>query len=177
MKTLILGIVLGAALVVAAFYAYMISGRASVGTSEAPMPLERFFVKAALQARLDRDAHVAPPIKPSPATLLAGARVFRRDCAACHGLPGQPVPTIAKGMFPKPPQLFARDEMVTDDPVGTTFWKAKNGIRLTGMPGFHASLSDEQLWQVSMLLSHADKLPAEVQQALGAAPGSQDESR
>jgi thiosulfate dehydrogenase len=177
MKTLILGIVLGAALVAAGFYAYMVSGRAPVATSEAPMPLERFFAKAALHARLDRDAHVLPPLKPTPAVLLAGARVYHQDCATCHGVPGQPVPTIARGMFPKPPQLFSADEMVTDDAPGITFWKAKNGIRLTAMPGFHASLSDEQLWQVSMLLSHADKLPAEVRQALGAAPGGQDETK
>jgi hypothetical protein len=28
-----------------------------------------------------------------------------------------------------------------DDPVGVTFWKVQNGIRLTGMPGFKAALS------------------------------------
>jgi len=48
--------------------------------------------------------------------------------------------------------------MVTDDTPGKTFWKAKNGIRLTGMPSFGASLSSEQMWQVSLLLANTNKL-------------------
>jgi len=46
------------------------------------------------------------------------------------------------------------------------FWKVANGIRLTGMPGFNGSLSTGQLWQVTLLLSNANKLPAKVQSAL-----------
>jgi len=48
---------------------------------------------------------------------------------------------------------------VTDDDVGETYWKVKNGIRLTGMPGYVSSLSENEMWQVSLLLLHADKLP------------------
>jgi mono/diheme cytochrome c family protein len=69
-------------------------------------------------------------------------------------------------MFPKPPQLLTVKETVSDDPAGETYWKVKNGIRLTGMPGFSASLTDQQMWQVSALLARADKLPPEVQEAL-----------
>ncbi len=70
-------------------------------------------------------------------------------------------------MFPHPPQLF-QGHGVTDDPPGETYWKAANGIRLTGMPGFKASLNDTQLWQVSLMLANADKLPKPVKAALGA---------
>jgi hypothetical protein len=34
------------------------------------------------------------------------------------------------------------------------------------MPGFNGSLSSEQMWQVSLLLSNADKLPATVKTTL-----------
>ena len=50
--------------------------------------------------------------------------------------------------------------------MGVTYWKVANGIRLTGMPGFSGSLSNEQMWQVSLLLSNADKLPATALAAL-----------
>jgi mono/diheme cytochrome c family protein len=69
-------------------------------------------------------------------------------------------------MFPKPPQLFT-GHGVTDDPAGETYWKAANGIRLTGMPGFKGPLSDTQLWQVSLMLANADKLPASAKAAVG----------
>jgi mono/diheme cytochrome c family protein len=48
---------------------------------------------------------------------------------------------------------------VTDDPAGETYWKVANGIRLTGMPGFSGSLTEEQMWQVAELMANADKLP------------------
>jgi hypothetical protein len=69
-------------------------------------------------------------------------------------------------MFPYPPQLFKHG--VTDDPPGETYWKVANGIRLTGMPGFKGTRSETELWQVSLLLADADKLPQSVKDALAA---------
>ena len=74
-------------------------------------------------------------------------------------------------MFPKPPQLFD-GKGVTDDPVGETYWKVSNGIRLTGMPAFFGSLTDEQLWQVSQLLANAKKLPAGVLDFMAVRPAA-----
>jgi hypothetical protein len=53
---------------------------------------------------------------------------------------------------------------VEDDPEGTSFWKIKHGIRLTGMPSFGYSLSDRQIWTLALFLKHMDKLPPAVQQ-------------
>jgi thiosulfate dehydrogenase len=55
---------------------------------------------------------------------------------------------------------------VTDDEPAETYWKVANGIRLTGMPGFGSTLKDDQLWQVSLLLANADKLPESVTKAV-----------
>jgi mono/diheme cytochrome c family protein len=56
--------------------------------------------------------------------------------------------------------------MVTDDPPGRIYWKVENGIRLTGMPGFKDMLTPTQMWQVSQMLQHADKLPDQTKAAL-----------
>jgi mono/diheme cytochrome c family protein len=69
-------------------------------------------------------------------------------------------------MFPKPPQLF-KGKGVTDDPASESYWKAANGIRLSGMPAFKGTLSNIQLWQVSQLVAHANELPDSVKKALG----------
>jgi mono/diheme cytochrome c family protein len=84
----------------------------------------------------------------------------------CHGKLGQAESAISRGMFPHPPQLLPPKKGVTDDPVGEIYWKAKNGIRLTGMPGYSDSLNDPELWQVSLLLLHAHELPESVQAVL-----------
>jgi mono/diheme cytochrome c family protein len=56
--------------------------------------------------------------------------------------------------------------MVTDDPVGVTYWKVSNGIRLTGMPAFGETLGSTQVWQISQMLKNADKLPEQTTAAL-----------
>jgi thiosulfate dehydrogenase len=170
MGKFILGVIIGVLLVPAAFYLYCRSGLAPVATSAPPMPFERFFSRTALHATIN---HQAPKTKSTRATegeLLAGIDVYRHNCGGCHGLPGRPTSNSAKGMFPRPPQLFESGHMVTDDPVGESYWKVKHGIRLTGMPGFTGLLTDEQIWNVSVLLANADKLPPSAQQSLTAPP-------
>lgn len=73
-------------------------------------------------------------------------------------------------MFPPPPQLL-QGKGVTDDPVGETYWKVANGIRLTGMPAYQGSLANVELWQVSQFLAHANELPNTARQIVtGPAP-------
>jgi hypothetical protein len=65
-------------------------------------------------------------------------------------------------MYPAAPQLWQQHKNsnvvgVSDNPPGETWWKVTNGIRLSGMPAFRDTLSDTQIWQVSLLLAHADK--------------------
>jgi thiosulfate dehydrogenase len=164
-KGFLIGFVLG--LIVVPLFAslYLSLGYAPVATAASPIPFEAYLAKKALDARISREAPQNDPGQPTEATFLAGAKFYREDCAVCHGLPDQPQTEIAKGMFPKPPQLF-KGKGVTDDPAGETFWKVKNGIRLTGMPSFGGSKTDEQIWQISELLAKADKLPESVQREL-----------
>ena len=137
-----------------------------VTTKDAPLPFERYLAKKALKAAMRKEIGTRAPMPPDDTNLRAGAKVYREQCAVCHGLPNQPLGAIAKGMFPPPPSLFSPDEGVTDDPEGKIYWKVKYGIRLTGMPGFQDSLSETELWQVSLLLRKAQQLSAPVRQAL-----------
>ena len=168
MGKFILGFIVGMILLPGAVVLYLVSGYAPVAATDSPFPFEETIAIKALHAKAEREMPKSAPMPADENTLVAGVRVYRENCAGCHGLPNQSEPIIAKGMFPHAPQLLMKDGMVADDPVGETFWKAKNGIRLTGMPGFGGSLSDAQLWQVSLLLASADKLPASAQQALAA---------
>src|ERR1700680_1182438 len=167
---LFLGVALGFALFPTMFYLYLWSGLAPVKASAPPLPLEHLFAKTGLHAQMDKEFPKSVPIVSDLNAWTAGAAIYRDNCSVCHGVPNRPETAIGAGMFPRAPQLFAGRDMVTDDPPGETFWKAKNGIRLTGMPGFSSSLTDEQLWQVSVMLASADKLPASVVQIISAEP-------
>ncbi len=165
--TLFFGIVLGAAALALSVYFYFVSGRAPVATSAPPMPFEKRLAHQALNARIDREMPKTVPIPSDETNLAAGARLYRDHCAVCHGLPGQKQTPIAAGMYPVPPKL-TEGKGVTDDEPGESYWKVTNGIRLTGMPGFRPALSETQLWQVSLLVAHADKLPPSVHDTLAA---------
>jgi mono/diheme cytochrome c family protein len=159
MMRFIFGFIAALVLIAVGGLGYVGLGLAPVATASAPLPFERLITGIALNARVRKEAPTSSAIQASDAVYAAGANIYRNNCAVCHGLPGGDQTAIAKGEFPKPPELF-KGKGVTDDAPGITYWKVANGIRLTGMPGFNAYLSSEQIWQVSLLLFDADKLPA-----------------
>jgi len=166
MRGFLVGLVLGLLIVPVTFLFYVETGQAPAATADAPMPFEKFIAKGALKARIKKETQDRDLSTFSAGDLAAGADVYRTNCAFCHGLPLQAASAASLGMFPHAPQLFTAKETVTDDPVGVTYWKVKNGIRLTGMPGFQKALSDQQMWQVSALMASADKLPPDVLRSL-----------
>jgi mono/diheme cytochrome c family protein len=165
------GLILGLLLVPLLVYLYFTGGSAPVATTDSDMPFESFLARKAQHARIDKDMPKTVPIQATEPNYLAGAELYKQHCAVCHGVPLTPKTAIATGMYPHPPQLF-EGKGVTDDEPGETYWKIANGFRLTGMPGFSKSLTDTQMWQMSLLLANADKLPASVKTALVAAPPS-----
>ncbi len=140
---------------------YFLGGFAPAAVSDHPIPLEPLIAGGALHARISREAPKRDLSSFTPADIVAGAQTYRRGCGGCHGLPDQTPGFPEPKMYPSPPLLFTPDGYVTDDPVGMTYWKIKNGIRLSGMPSFGAVLKDDQMWQIAALLASADKLPPE----------------
>jgi len=179
MKGFLWGLVIGLLLVPIGGLLYFRYGHLPVAVADPPFPLEKLIVHVPLNARIDAEAPKSAPIEPSPDNLLAGAAIYREQCAACHGL--NPAPSaFGASMYPDAPQLWQSHGHsgvvgVSDDPPGETFWKIDNGIRLTGMPSFKKILNPVQEWQVALLLANADKpLPPAVayllQQPLYAKP-------
>ena len=167
LKGLILGILLGVVLIAGGVYFYFSSGRAPVATSAPPMPFEKTLAKMGQQAYLDKLPHPEPQVPADETNLISGAKIYKENCAVCHGLPGEPKGAIALGMYPPPPQLF-QGTGVTDDDAWESYWKVENGIRMTGMPGFKGRLTEPQIWQVTVLVKNADKTSDAVKKELAA---------
>lgn len=161
----ILGVIIGLLIIPCVVYCYFRFGYAPVATGAPAMPFEKKFASMGLHARMNKEYPRTAPIQGNEENYMAGAHIYRENCAVCHGVAGQPATSVSKGMYPRPPQLF-QHHGVTDDPPGETYWKVSNGIRMTGMPSFHQSLSTTQMWQVSLMLADADKLPADVKELI-----------
>jgi thiosulfate dehydrogenase len=123
-----------------------------------PSQMERWMASRSLDATIAREMPAQTnPIAATDENFESGIKLYVANCAACHGVPGERPSTIAIGLYQHAPQLARHG--VEDDPEGETFWKIKHGIRLTGMPSFTRSLSDEQIWTLALFLKHMDALP------------------
>lgn len=181
MKKYVLVFVAGILLVPAAFYLYLRSGYAPVSTSASPLPFERFFARLAMRATLSHEGPKADTQIPTEADLKGGASLYRENCAVCHGLPNAPQTRISKGMYPHPPQFFRPDRPTPYDASrpfrllkSKAYWKVKNGVRLTGMPGFKESLTEQQIREVSQFVGNARNLPPAV---IATLEGTSEQSR
>ncbi len=161
----IFGVFFGVLLVAFALYGYFTLGFAPATVAAPPMPFERMLARRGLRAASREASSLRPPFEATETRLMEGAKIYRSACAGCHNLPGQSEPGIREHMYPRPPVLLT-GKGVTDDPVGRTYWVVRNGIRLTGMPAFEGLYSEEQLWDVSLLLAKANQLPDSVRQSL-----------
>ena len=163
----ILGII---AVPVAALF-YLSHGHPPVAVADPSFPMEAAIVHNPLHVRIDREMPGDSPVPVNEATLTEGAFLYKQNCAFCHGIPDHPAP-VGANMFPGAPQLWERHHGgavvgVSDDPAGESYWKIKNGIRLSAMPSYVKLLSDTQIWELSNLVKNADKpLPATAQKLL-----------
>jgi thiosulfate dehydrogenase len=164
----LLGLILGLLVIPVWLYCYLQFGHPPVAVADQAFPFEKQIVHMPLDARIDKEKPDSAPIQPTSDNLLAGAQIYREQCASCHGVSGHPS-DFASHMYPDAPQLWNKHRNgsvvgVSDDPVGETYWKVANGIRLSGMPAFDKVLDQTQMWQVSLLLKQADQpLPPNVQ--------------
>jgi len=85
--------------------------------------------------------------------VVAGTSHFAEHCSSCHSAPGVVSGELAKGMYPQPPVLT---DAASQWSSGELFWIIRNGIKMSGMPGW-PDHSDEDIWNIVAFLG---RLPA-----------------
>lgn len=96
-----------------------------------------------------RARRLKPPAQPTAADIIEGAAHYKGMCQQCHGGPGAPREEFAEGLNPSPPNLA----QATDDlNPGEVFWIVKNGIKMTGMPAFGKTHTDQQIWDIALFV-------------------------
>lgn len=161
--------------IAAAGAAYIYSGHFNVAATEP----ESLLMQWALSSTKDRSVSararaVTPPPGPPSQKIGEAFLSFSEMCVQCHGAPGKEPGMIGKGLQPSPPALA---EAVRRWDRAELFWIVKNGIKMTGMPAFAPTHSDEQLW---LLVAFLERLPnltpeqyKEMEQKFGAAAEKQ----
>ena len=87
---------------------------------------------------------------------VKGFEEYDEMCVQCHGWTGIEPSTTGKGLYPEPPR-FPEDDLY-EYTVEEIFWVTKNGIKMTGMPGYGPTHDDETIWSISIFLDRSRNL-------------------
>jgi len=154
-------------------YVFVIGGFMPANADAKPGKIERWAAKRSLHVTLARETKTLHgPATSTDSVMTMGVRLYKTNCAVCHGASDGKRSSVADGLYQEPPQ-FAKDD-VTDDPIEVTYWKITHGIRLTGMPSYRKSLTDDQRWAIAAFLRHQDSLPPTALAAWKALPSVAD---
>lgn len=115
---------------------------------------------------------VSNPFQGDEAAIAVGLDHYKENCLVCHAAPGLRRTEIARGLNPPAPPLATDDIRGTSD--GQLFWVVSNGIRMTGMPAFSPTHTEEEIWKIVSFVRHLDSLTDEETAELRA--GTADES-
>jgi len=145
-----------AIIVAVAAAVFFFGGFYNVAATQPDLGIVAWALEHVRDASINRHAVDRPPVSmEDPATIQAGARAFAsRGCPSCHGGPGVMWAKFSEGMRPDPPDLKEETKDLTPAQV---FWIVRNGINMTGMPGFGLiEASDQEIWTIAAFVK---KLP------------------
>ena len=103
--------------------------------------------------------------------LQSGAGLYTEMCSGCHLAPGLEKSEISQGLYPGAPELFREPQRSAK----AQFWIIKHGVKLTAMPAWGKTHSDELIWDMVAFVRQLPKMtPAQYQSAIASAPEDHD---
>jgi mono/diheme cytochrome c family protein len=117
------------------------------------------------------------PVPASADVMADGLAHFADHCAVCHGNDGSGATMFGKGLYPRPPDMRADTQFLTD---GELFYIIEHGIRFTGMPAFGNGTPEGEAssWRLVHFLRRLPRLTDEERERVAAlAPRSPEEIR
>jgi len=161
MRNFIFGVIFTLLLLAAGALAFLLLGYMPTNADSKPPHMESRIANNALDASMDRHApRITSPLPATDDNLIEGMKIYTMNCSGCHGtLDKKPSPQ-AHSFYPPPPQVILHP---LDDPDWHIYYSIRTGIRYTAMPAWNTVLKEDEMWKVTLFLSHLEKLPAAVQ--------------
>lgn len=157
MKKILLTLLCILILVVGGLLAVAYLGIVDVAATTAHNDAVEWFLVTTRDRSIDsRAERIEVPPLDDPRMLRTGLEHYHAMCVTCHGAPGVDPAELAQGLNPMPPDLYSEK-----DSPAETFWVVKHGIRMTGMPAFGPTHSDDALWALTAFVQRLPDLSAE----------------
>jgi mono/diheme cytochrome c family protein len=153
----------------------MYSGVINVAATNPHNPITAMILSTTMDnsVRAHAKGITVPPLK-NEQMIMEGFRHYREMCVACHLAPGIKSSEIRAGLLPKPPKL---QEAVREWKPAELFWIIKNGVKMSGMPAWGPTHSDQKIWAMVAFLEKLPDMTAAQYQEMDkmAGPGEDDE--
>ncbi|PWF55623.1 c-type cytochrome [Massilia glaciei] len=155
----------------AALLLFVYSGVYNVAASEPHTRAVRWLLETTRnQSIIDRaEAVITPTDLNSEQRTVRGARLYASMCQLCHLAPGVEPTALHRGLNPQPPRLSAE---ASEHSSRYLFWTTKHGIKMTGMPAWGETHSDEELWDIVAFIKELPVMTAAQYQAAIQAPAA-----
>ena len=131
-------------------------GLYDIGADAPHMVITRAAIAYVRERSIDvRAANIAVPSGlEEPGRVADGASDYDAMCTGCHLAPGMKENEMRPGLYPKPPKLAA----IPAAPPAEQFWVIKHGIKMSGMPAWGKTHSDDEIWNMVAFLQKLPKL-------------------
>jgi mono/diheme cytochrome c family protein len=146
---------------IAAAWGFMYSGIYNIGADD---PHTRW-VYGAVEMLRDRSIAVrarsiAVPALDDSTLLLSGGPDYAEMCAGCHLQPGVASSEFRDALYPQPPNL----SLPSEKNPAEMFWVIKHGIKMSAMPAWGPTHTDQRLWAMVAFIQRLPQLtPAQYQ--------------
>lgn len=108
----------------------------------------------------------------TPKRIEAGAGLYQDMCTGCHLAPGVEPSELSQGLYPPAPELAKR----SGRSPAQQFWIIKHGVKLSAMPAWGRTHSDELIWDMVAFLRQLPKMtPEQYKAAIANAPADHEE--
>lgn len=125
---------------------YFLSGHYNIGADDKHWALTEWMMSGVRDNAIKQasSAVEVPGNIKDPEYFVKGAGNYDAMCSGCHLAPGVNANELRAGLYPQPPDFT---QFKFTDPA-RSFWVIKHGIKMSGMPAWGASHSDNEIWEL-----------------------------
>jgi mono/diheme cytochrome c family protein len=177
MKRIVWSVVATVVVLAVVAFAFMYSGLFNVAASAPGGGVLDWALSTTMDhsVRAHAKGIAVPPLNDS-SMIDTGFDHYKDMCISCHGSPEGGLSEAGMGLNPVAPELSVAARDWTPAEI---YWIVKNGVRMTGMPSFKPTHSEQDLWAIVAFVEKLKTMDADAYSAFAArraGPAGQGES-
>ncbi len=98
------------------------------------------------------------PLPASDEVVHQGEQIYMQACGICHAMDGHAGTDLGRAMYP--PAMDLTSPHVQHWTGAELFWIIQNGVRMTGMPSWKSTISENDTWKLAHFVHSLPRLNA-----------------